>query len=99
MEALRDHIDIEEYALTNQKPPKHGKYLIKIDKNKYPVSVETMTGREILQLAGKIPPEHFQLRQKLIGQNATKIDLSGQVDFTQPGIEKFMTIPLDQTEG
>jgi len=58
-----------------------------------------MTGREILTLAGKIPPESFQLRQKLKGGTVRKIGLDDNVDFTEPGVEKFMTIPLDQTEG
>jgi len=99
MEDLKDFIDLEEYALSDKKPPKEAKYLIKIDKKKYPVTVESMTGRDILLLAEKNPPENFQLRQKLKGGNVRKIGLNDLIDFTEPGVEKFMTIPLDQTEG
>jgi hypothetical protein len=99
MEDLKDFIDLEEYALSDKKPPKNGRYLVTIDKIKYRVTVDSLTGRAILQLAGKNPAESFQLRQKLKGGNIRKIGLNDQVDLTEPGVEKFMTIPLDQTEG
>ena len=99
MENLKDHIDLEEYALQGKTPPKKAKYLIKVDKKKYPVDVESMTGKEILELAGKLPAENFQLRQKMKGGTVKKIGLNEKVDFTEPGVEKFMTIPLDQMEG
>lgn len=99
MENLKDHIDLEEYALQGKTPPKKAKYLIKVDKKKYPVDVESMTGKEILELAGKLPAENFQLRQKMKGGTVNKIGLNERVDFTEPGVEKFMTIPLDQMEG
>jgi hypothetical protein len=99
MEEFKDYIDLEEYALQGKTPPKKTKYLILVDKKKYPVRVESMTGKEILELAGKLPAENFQLRQKLKGGVVKKIGLADRVDFTEPGIEKFMTIPLDQMEG
>ena len=92
-------IDLEEFSNSNQKPPKNKKYRIKVDRQKYVVDEECLIGKEILKLAGKTPPEQFQLRQKIRGGNVTKIGLDEKVDFTKPGIEKFMTIPLDQTEG
>lgn len=99
MEDVEIFIDLEEYSLEDKKPPRNAKYLIKIDKKKYKVRAETMTGKEILALAGKVPAENFQLRMKMKGGNIRKIGLTDIVDFTEPGIEKFMTIPLDQTEG
>ena len=94
-----EYIDIEEYAKTGKTPPKGKKYLIKVDKALYKIKVETLTGREILNLAGKTPVERFQLNQKQRGGVVKKIGYSETVDFTTPGIERFMTIPLDQTEG
>ena len=99
MEDLKDYIDLEEYAIQGKTPPKKAKYIIRVDKKKYQVKVESMTGREILELAGKLPPENFQLRQKFKGGTVKKIGLNDTVDFTEPGVEKFMTIPLDQMEG
>ena len=92
-------IDLEEFSQTNRRPPKKKKYRIKIDRDKYVVDVECMSGREILKLASKTPPEQYQLRQKIRGGKVIKVGLDDKVDFTEPGIEKFMTIPLDQTEG
>jgi len=99
VEVLEELVDIEEYSKTGKKPPKAKRYVIKIDKEKYTVSKPSMTGREILVLAGKNPPERFQLNQKFRGGHVEPIRLDQVVDFTQSGVEKFTTIPLDQNEG
>jgi hypothetical protein len=92
-------IDLEWAALNGHKVPKGRKYRIRIDREKYLVNQECMTGKELLILAGKNPPDRFQLRQKLRGGNVITIPLDKRVCFTEPGIEKFKTLPLDQTEG
>ena len=94
-----DVIDIEEYAKAGKKPPKAKNYRIRIDKDRYVVQVGEMTGHQILELAGKNPPERFRLDQKLHGGQTKKIELAEVVDFTAQGVERFMTLPLDQTEG
>ena len=96
---LEEFIDIEEYAKAGKHPPKGHKYLIKIDKALYKVEVECMTGRQILVLADKLPVERFQLNQKLHGGVVKKVGYEEEICFSTPGIERFMTIPLDQTEG
>ena len=92
-------IDLEEYAIEGKKPPKCCRYKIKIDKNKYIVDVPSMSGREILNLAEKTPPEQYMLFQKFRSGENKRIELDEKVDFTTPGIEKFRTLPMDQTEG
>lgn len=92
-------IDIEKYAKEDKKPPLGRKYLIRIDKSYYTVETRYMTGTEILELAGKNPPDRFRLDQKLKGGATKKVELSETVDFSTSGIERFMTLPLDQTEG
>lgn len=94
-----EYIDIEELAKAGKIPPKGKKYLIRVDKANYKVNVESLTGRQILELAEKVPVERFQLNQKLHGGVVKKVGYDEIVDFTTPGIERFMTIPLDQTEG
>ena len=91
-------IDIEEYAKSGKTPPKGKKYRIRIDKDKYTVSVPQMTGLELLELAKK-DPEQNNIYQKFNHGEMKKIALDEQVDFTTPGIERFCTLPLDQTEG
>lgn len=98
--SLEDEIiDLEWCAKHGHTPPPKRKYRIIIDREKFVVDKECMTGREILVLAGKKPPEHFQLRQKFKDGKVVTIKLDEKVCFTCPGIEKFKTLPLDQTEG
>ncbi len=93
-----ERIDIEEYAKEGKKVPKKRTYKIRIDREKYDVDVECMTGRELLILAGKTP-DKFLINQKLKGGEVKKIGYDESVCFTKPGIERFMTLPLDPTEG
>lgn len=74
-------------------------YRITIDKAQYVVKKSSMTGRELLQLAGKTPVERFMISMKLHGGQVKRVGLDESVDFTTPGLEKFLTLPLDQTEG
>jgi hypothetical protein len=95
---LDETIELEIFAKEGKQPPKAKRYRIRVDDGKYDVEVSSMTGREILVLAGKTPPEEFKLRQKMHGQFKT-IGLDERVDFTTPGIERFTTIGNDHTEG
>jgi hypothetical protein len=94
-----DIIDLEEFGKEGKPVPKAKKYIIRIDKIQYTVIVSSMTGQEILTLAGKIPVERFMLTEKMHNGNVKKIELGESVDFRAPGIERFMTLPLDQQEG
>lgn len=91
-------IDIEECE-DGEEIPKGCAYKINVDGEKYIVKAESLSGKAILILAGKNPPERFQLNQKFKGGRVKKIAYDENVDFTTPGIERFMTLPLDQTEG
>jgi len=97
-EEFLDEVDIEEYAKNDRKPPKARRYVIRIDKTRYTVTVPSMTGRELLKLAGK-DPARFAILQKFRGGQMKRIQLDEVVDFTAPGVERFVTNPLDQTEG
>ena len=92
-------IDIEEYSKQGKPVPKEKHYQIRIDREKYIVEEECKTGRELLKLANKIPVEKYQLNQKLKGGQVKPIGYDETVCFTDLGIERFMTLPLDQTEG
>lgn len=98
-EEFHDEVEIEVYGKQNVRPPKAKRYVIRIDKIKYTVHVSSMTGRQLLELAGKTPPEKYSISQKLHGGHVKTIGLDREVDFTQPGVERFMMLPLDQTEG
>lgn len=98
-EVLEELVDLEECAAKGHKPPKGKHYRIRIDGQKYVVNVPSMTGRQLLELAGKTPPEKFMIVEKVRGEKPRRIGLDEDVDFTKPGVEKFLTQPLGQTEG
>ena len=94
-------IDIELFV---REHPHHHKprarhYRIKIDKMYYTVDAPHMTGSQLLELAGKIPVTKYMLSQKLHGGAVHPVKLDETIDFRAPGVERFMTLPLDQTEG
>jgi Prokaryotic E2 family E/Multiubiquitin len=92
-----DVVDLEAYFAA-QRPVPHGKkYRIRIDKQFYVVHVAELTGRQILELAGKTP-EKFLLRQKTRG-GVEPVRPDQVVSFVAPGIERFMTIPNEVQEG
>jgi hypothetical protein len=74
-------------------------YKLRIDKENLQSEVPVLTGRALLDLAGKNPPEQFQIFRKMPGGQLIEIPLDGNVDLREPGIERFVTLPLDQTEG
>lgn len=96
---IEEIIDLEILAKKDEKPKKAQKYRIRVDKDYFIVHSSEMTGREILTLAGKNPPERYRLDQKFKGGRTKKVELDEIIDFTTHGLERFMTLPLDQTEG
>lgn len=96
-----DEIEVEEHGRKgdDKRLPHARRYIIRVDKTKYTVHVAHMTGRQILELAGKGPPEQYKLTQKFHGGAANTVRLDEEVDFRRPGVERFMTLKRDQTEG
>jgi hypothetical protein len=92
-------VDLEAYAREGKTPPPARSYRIRIDKAHFEVQGPGMTGRALLDLAGKRPPERYRIDMKFHGGQTRKVELDETADFTTPGLERFMTLPLDQTEG
>jgi hypothetical protein len=91
--------DLEVCSREGRQPRCVRRYQIRIDKDAYVVNVTHMTGRQLLELAGKCDVSRWKIFQKLHGGKVEEISLDQVVSFTAPGIEKFKTLPLDQTEG
>lgn len=96
---LDDIIDLEEYAKQGRQPPLSKGYRIRINGEAFVVHDPVVTGREILTLAGLLPPENYTLRLKMVGQKPEKVGLDEKVDLRRKGVEKFKALPRDQTEG
>lgn len=94
-----DVIDIAEYNKSGKEIPRGRRYAFFIDRKRYITDKECLTGRELLVLAGKTPPERFQLNQMFRFGRVEKVELDEKVDLATCGAERFVTIPLDQTEG
>ena len=92
-------IDIEEFSKENKEVPKGHKYQIKVDNQKYVIDQALITGREILERAGKTPYTKYLLNQRMNRGSVVRIGYDEVVDLTKPGIEKFQTLPTDQTDG
>lgn len=95
---VEELIDLEEWAKAGKKPKPAKAYRIRVDKEKFDVTVVSMTGREILALVNKTP-ETFLLSQKIRGGATEPIGADDEVRFDAPGVERFQTLPLDPTEG
>lgn len=103
-EAIREEIleeiaDLEEYAKKGKQPPHCRGYRFKVNGQPFVVDQPLITGREVLSIAGKTPPENYTLRVKMAGQRPTKVELDETVNLRHPGVEKFKALPRDQTEG
>lgn len=98
-EILEEIADLEEYARQGKAPPHCRGYRIKVNGDPFVVKDRFITGREVLELAGLVPPTEYTLRVKLAGQRLQKVDLDEKVDLRKAGIEKFKALPRDQTEG
>lgn len=93
----------ENQGLSAEEKPEHGSktrlFKIQIDKLIFEVLNPTPTGRELLTIAGKVPPEQFAIYLKTKEGQPQRIGLDDKVDLREPGVERFVTLPLDQTEG
>jgi hypothetical protein len=98
-QVLDDIIDLEEYAKRGERPPLSKGYRIRVNGEAYVIHDPMPTGREILTLAGLMPPENYTLRVKMAGEKPRKVGLDEKVDLRRPGVEKFKALPRDQTEG
>ena len=98
-EDLVDEVDLETLAKSGQRPPKARRYRIRIDESYYVVTKQHITGRELLQLAGRNPPERFILTEKIRGGAVRTIGLDEVVELTTPGLERFNTLPREVQEG
>lgn len=90
-------IDLEEFAAAGKTVPPGKQYRIRIDKETKVVNVDHLTGREILALVDKTP-EKYLLRQRVQG-TVRPVGSDETVSLLAPGVERFMTIPNEVTEG
>jgi hypothetical protein len=96
--AADEIIEVEEYARAGKPVPKAKRYRIRVDKERFVVQQSTIGGQEILALVHKTPQSH-QLYQHIRSGQTRIVQPSEFVDLTAPGIERFTTLKIENTEG
>jgi len=99
IEELVEEVDLEQHAKSGKNPPRAKRYRIRVDDRFFVVTQHSMTGREILILAGKTPPEAYILTEKCKGGALHTVELDEVEHFTKHGIERFNTLPRQVQEG
>ena len=92
-------IEIEVYAATLKRKPRARLYAFRVGKTRIEVKDPIITGRHILELAGKTPPEKYILRQVEHGGVLKVIELDDKVDLRAPGVERFRAMPRTAQDG
>ena len=93
-------LDVEAFAKEQPdvEKPHAGIYIIRIDRDRKPVTEPELPGVDILALVRKTPETH-KLFQKFCGGETDFVPPDKVISFVKPGIERFQTIPKDTTEG
>lgn len=99
VEQLVEELDLEQHARGGHKPVRAKRYRIRVDDQYFVVHQHSMTGRQILQLAGKVPPDAFILTEKTRGGGLRTVGLDDTVEFCKHGLERFTTLPRQVQEG
>lgn len=97
-----EEVDLEQCAARGEKPPHAHTYVIRIDDERHRVNALSITGRELLMLAKKQPPNAYTVEQIVRGKRHV-VCPDQKVDLTAPGIERFVTragvtFSIDQEE-
>ena len=91
-------IEVEAFAKEGKPVPKDKHYRIRIDKEIKVVDQATITGKEILALVGKTP-QQYNLYQHFHKAQTEIVPPDKIVDLTAPGVERFTTMKIENTEG
>lgn len=93
-----EEVDLEAEAKAGNAVKLARRYRLRVD-SEYKISTApTITGRQILALVGKTP-ELFVLTQKIRGGGTVPVMAEQVVNLRAPGIERFMTLGRDATDG
>jgi hypothetical protein len=92
-------IEVEEYGKRNEKPPHAKHYRVRIDREKYLFEKRFVTGRELLEKAGKTPYNQWRILQKMHGGQMVEIGYDEKVDLGAKGLERFTTIERTVGDG
>jgi len=84
-------IDLEQAAREGRKPPRGRRYRVRVDDEKHLIENDMVTGRQILEIAGREPVEDYVLILRLWDEDNEIIDPNDEVNLARRGIERFVT--------
>ena len=94
----RDMIeDLEECAKEDRVPRDGYRFRIRIDDSRFVVTDPMITGRQLLDEAGKRPVEDFLIFLKLRNGLLEEIRLDETTDLRRRGVEQFLTFKSDRS--
>jgi Multiubiquitin len=99
VEEIIDELEIEAHAHTGRRKPRARVYLFRVGKELFRATDPVLTGRQILEIAHKLPPEKYILRQILHGGEVRVVGLDDTVDLRAPGVERFRAMPRTAQDG
>ena len=91
-------IDIEQFAREGKPVPPGKRYRIRVDKDNFEVDSAVITGAQILDLVHKTA-DKYNLYQHVRGGQTKGIGPSDPVNLMDPGVERFTTMKIENTEG
>ena len=91
-------IDVEAFSREGKPVPPGKRYRIRVDKEHFEVDSAQLTGAQILALVNKTA-DKYNLYLHLRGGQTKGIAANDSVDLTQPGVERFTTMKIENTEG
>jgi hypothetical protein len=89
-------IVIEIYAKEDRTPPEGKHYEVLVDGKPYKFHHHHVTGKEILEKAGKTPIECFTLFEKRKHCEYEKVEPEQKVNLARHGVEHFKTEPPER---
>jgi hypothetical protein len=92
-------IEIELCAREDRHPPHARGYAILVDGQRYVFHKAQVTGAQILEIAKKIPPKNYILREFFRDGRFAKIELTQVVELRRRGLERFKTMPKTAQDG
>lgn len=93
----KEAIDLEAFAREGKQVPKAARYQIRVDKQKFIVD-SPIKGQAILDLVTKSSNE-YRLYEHFHGGQSKVVQPQDDVDLTAPGVERFTTMKIENSEG
>lgn len=96
---IEEIIIVEDFSKENRPIPRAKGYKVRVDKDHLVFHEEYVTGRQILEKAGRLPPEKYILREVCVNGSLEKIGLDERVHLRKHGLEKFRTMLKSASDG